>query len=50
MYLNMLEVDKVIDLYYKCVKSDILPNRMMLNSVLEAALRKEDSDLVYEIL
>ena len=50
MYLNMLELDKVIDLYKKCLDAKIYPNKLMLNTVLEAGLRKEDSDLVYDVL
>ena len=50
MYLNMLELDKVIELYRKCLDAKITPNKLMLSTVLEAGLRKEDSDIVYDVL
>jgi hypothetical protein len=50
MYLNMLDLDKVIELYKKCLDAKITPNKLMLNTVLEAGLRKEDSDIVYDVL
>lgn len=50
MYLNMLDLEKVIELYRKCLAAKIAPNKLMLSTVLEAGLRKEDSDVVYDVL
>lgn len=50
MYLNMRELDQVIALFEKCKASDIAPNKLILNTVLEVGLRKADSNLIYDTL
>ncbi len=44
----MLELDKVIELYKK--SSNVKPNKMLLNTALEAGMRKQDADFIYEII
>lgn len=51
MYLNLAEYDVVKNLYRK-MKQDpsITPNQMYLNSVLEASMRTDDSELIHDSL
>ena len=37
-------------MYRKCNESNIKPNKLLLNTVLEAGMRKQDSDLIYEVM
>lgn len=50
MYLNLLEIDKVLELYKQALASGIRPNKMLLITTLDAAMRKEDSDCIYEVM
>jgi hypothetical protein len=40
----------VVALFEKCKSNGIIPNKLVLNTVLEVGLRKADSDLTYETL
>jgi len=47
LYLNMTDYEMVKTLYKNLKAENIEPNQLYLNSVLEASLRTDDSDLVY---
>ena len=50
MYLNLAEYDMVKSLYKNLKQEKITPNQMYLNGVLEASMRTDDADLVYDSL
>ena len=50
MFLNLQEFDIVKNLYKALKEDGIQPNKMICNTVLETALRTDDSDLVFESL
>ena len=47
MYLELRELDNVFDIMNKCREAKVKPKKILLNIVLEAALRKQDTDQVY---
>ena len=50
MYLNTLDLDKIYELYESFIEAQIKPNKALLTTVLEAGMRKSDSDLIYDCL
>lgn len=50
LYLNLTDYEMVKTLYKNLKAENIEPNQLYLNSVLEASLRTDDSDLVYQSL
>jgi hypothetical protein len=50
MYLNLAEYDMVKSLYKNLKQENITPNQLYLNGVLEASVRTDDADLVYDSL
>ena len=50
MYLNLADYEMVINMYLRLKKENIKPNQMYLDSVLEASMRIDKSDIVYDAL
>ena len=50
MYLNMGDYELVKSLYKKQKKENFKPNQMYLNSVLEASMRTDDGNLIYDAM
>lgn len=50
MYLNMGDYELVKSLYKKQKKEPFKPNQMYLNSVLEASMRTDDGNLIYDAM
>ena len=50
MYLNLQEYSMVKSLYKNLKEEKLSPNQSYLNSVLEASVRTDDADIVYEAL
>lgn len=51
MYLHLRDLDTVMKLYDRLkTKEDFEPNKMIINTVFEAALRLKDSDKLVEVL
>ena len=48
VYLKLRELDKVIELYDKSQEKGLKPTYKLISQYLEAALRKEDSELIYK--
>lgn len=50
MYLNLADYDMVVNMYLRLKKERIRPNQMYLNTVLDASMRTDKSDIVYDVL
>lgn len=50
MYLNMADYEMVKTLYRNLKTTGVTPNQLYLNSVLEASVRTDDADIVYDAL
>ena len=50
MYLDLRKLDECIALMSKFRASGLKPNKILLNTVLEVGLRKEDTNVVYDAL
>ena len=50
MYLEMRDLDKVVDLFDKSQAAKLRPIRMLVESFLEAGLRKQDTALIIHAL
>lgn len=50
MYLNLADYQMVKSMYKKLKSESLTPNQMYLNSVLEAAMRTDDADVIYDAL
>lgn len=50
MYLDMREHDQVALLIEKFRKTDLKPNKFLMNAVVEAGIRKGDTDMIYDAL
>lgn len=50
LYLNLREFDTVKKLYRSMKTEGLQPNKQIANTVLEAAMRTDDSDIVYDAL
>ena len=50
MYLNLADYDMVKNMYKKLKSENLAPNQMYLNSVLEASMRTDDADIIYDAL
>ena len=50
MYLHMKDFDMIKKLYNSLKNDNIVPNKMLLNTVLETSIRPDDGDLIYESL
>ena len=50
MYLNLTEYQMVKNMYKKLKSEKLTPNQMYLNSVLEAGMRTDDADTIFDAL
>lgn len=51
MYLNLRELDLVMNIYDRLkTKENFQPNKFILNTVFEVAIRQKSSDRLVEIL
>ena len=50
LYLNLRDLDMVKSLYRKMKKQGLTPNQMLLNNALEAGMRSDDADIIYDSL
>jgi hypothetical protein len=50
MQVTMRNLPEALKLYRKCKSQGITPNKALMTSSLEAALRLHDTDAVYECL
>ena len=50
LYSSMREFSKVFDLYNKCKEEQIIVNKMLLVTTLDAAMREEQTNLIYKLL
>ena len=48
LYLKLRDLDKVVELYNTCLESGYQPKYKLVSHYLEAGLRKEDSELIYD--
>lgn len=50
LYLDLRKLDECIAFMAKFRATGMKPNKMLLNTVLEVGLRKEDTNVVYDAL